>query len=240
MHNEKQNNPGWINKLDESGCLPPEEMIDKNAAWKKLHERLSEKQNKNKKIWYWTAAACLLIAFSLPILIAKKNVKNIINDVSLQNKKTPKAVAHASLTPERTGTKVENALAIEKKEINPFIRKRTNNNLPAYHASAKQIPPETSPENAKANAPQLTLNTSVSADTVSSMIAAVAPVKKKMRVVHINELENAADGMASSATDHQPGNFSLPFGNNIQTSKQSSSVTRDYAGVFKIKISSKN
>src|ERR1019366_8570477 len=71
MLNEKQNNlHHWINKLDEPGYLPAEEMVDKNEAWKKLHQRLSGKPRKNKMIWYWAAAACLIISFSLPMILA--------------------------------------------------------------------------------------------------------------------------------------------------------------------------
>jgi hypothetical protein len=240
MHNERQNNPfNWVTKLDEPGCLPPEEMIDKNAAWKKLHGRLSDKPKKNKMIWYWAAAACLLIAFSLPMILAKKNAKAVVKEVSQKNKKEPQAIAHAYVTPEKSGIRAENNLPVEKKETNPFIRKHIHNNLPAYHALAKQIPPETNLENAKANASQLTIGTAASADTVLSTIAVVVPVKKKMRVVHINELENAEDGIASSISDHQQSTFSMSFGNNTQTTKQTSPA-RDYAGIFKIKISSKN
>src|ERR1022692_1843688 len=159
MLNEKQNNlHHWINKLDEPGCLPAEEMVDKNEAWKKLHQRLSGKPRKNKMIWYWAAAACLIISFSLPMILAKKNVKSIVKDVSQKNKKEPQTIANSSSMPERASTEVENVLTIEKKESNPAIRKRIHNDRHADNTSVKQIIPDAGSENAKATPQQLTIN----------------------------------------------------------------------------------
>jgi hypothetical protein len=237
MHNEKQNDTNWINKLDEPACLPAQEMIDKNAAWERLYERLRKKRWKNKMIWYW-AAACLFIAFSLPIIIVRKNTNSIVKEVSQKNKKEPQPIANSSSMPERAGTEGQNVLMIEKKEGNPVIRKRTISNLHAPNAQVKKISRDANSENAKATRQELIINTVTSVDIPSPMITVLA-VKKKMRVVHINELENAEDGIASSITDRQQSTFSMSFGNNTQTTKQTSPA-RDYAGIFKIKISSKN
>jgi hypothetical protein len=241
MLNENQNNAHpWMHTLDEPENLPVEEMIDKNAAWEKLHQRLIEKPRKNKMIWYWAAAACLLFAFSLPIIIVKRNVNRIVNDVSQKDNKQPQTTLNSSSTRPGTDPKVENVLMIGRKKDNPLIIKRIYNNLHTDNYAVKQILPRATIKNVNATPLELTTNTSTSMDTTASLIAAVAPVKKKMRVVHINELENAANAIPSPESDPQQSAFRLTIGSNNQHIKQPTLETRDYVGVFKIKISSKN
>ncbi len=69
MSNENHNNiEDWRNKLEGLDKLPGETVIDKNASWEKLHERLREKNYNKKIIWYRSAAACLLFALMIPLL----------------------------------------------------------------------------------------------------------------------------------------------------------------------------
>lgn len=239
MRNEKQNNSDWINKLDDPGCLAPEEMIDTNAAWQKLHERLREKPKKNKMMWYWAAAACLVIAFSVPLFILKKNEIRLVKNISPQLKNESLPTTAASPTTEKAGLKIANDLKIENKKSNLVVIKRTHH-LPADAASVKQTFSDAAFESTKPTPQQTTIYTVPQLYNAPPTLAIVLPVKKKMRIVHINDLENASEEqMASSKPDQQQNTFSISFGNNNQPMKQTSPV-RDYAGVFKIKISSKN
>jgi hypothetical protein len=241
MLNEKQNNTHpWIHSLDVPENLPVEEMIDKNAAWKILYQRLIEKPRKNKMIMYWAAAACLLIAFSLPIIIVKRIGNRIVRDVSQKNKNHAQSTLNYSSTRVGTDPTVENVTPIGRKKDSPLIIKRIFNNLHIDNDAVKQILPRAIIKNENVTPQELTANISTFIDTTSSLIAAVVPVKKKLRVVHINEVENDANAIPLSEPDRQQSAFSLTIGSNNQHIKQPTSDTRDYAGVFKIKISSKN
>ncbi|MDQ6902655.1 MAG: hypothetical protein M3139_06545 [Bacteroidota bacterium] len=74
MQSEESNNTfHWKNKLQELENLQTD-AFDKEAAWDKLHARLHNKPAKKKFIWYWAAAAVLLIALTFPWL--KKHNKD--------------------------------------------------------------------------------------------------------------------------------------------------------------------
>lgn len=237
MRNEKQNDTNWISKLDEPGCLPAEEMIDKNAGWKRLHERLRKKPGKNKMIWYW-AAACLFVAFSFSIFISQKNSHALVKNILSQKKKVSPAVTYLPIAVEKKDQKAAADLAVEKKKRNSVISKHSNNIKSDENVSVNQILSHAVIENVTVNEQQSKINRVPSVDTTGSVIAAIAPIKKKMRVVHINELENTAEATASSSAKQQTI-FSITVANNNQIARQTS-IARDYAGIFKIKISSKN
>jgi hypothetical protein len=237
MANEKQDKTNWKNKLDEPVCMPDEVMIDKDAAWEKLHKRLRPKQRKIKVIWYWAAAACLFIAFAFSIFTSMKHERLLVKNITALHKKESIKIEHASSINNETSA-IENTLGVKKKERNAFIAKRFN-----YVRTEKSISviQTLAPvfENTIATKHQATINPVYAVDSISSIAAVISPVKKKIRVVHINELGNHSEGMALAAPNRQQDNLSIAIGSNNQTNKQTS-VARDYAGIFKIKISSKN
>ena len=238
MRNEKQNDTAWISKLDEPDCLPAEEMIDKNAAWKKLHERLRRKPLKDKMIWY-RAAACLFIAFSFSIFIAHKNPHPLVKNILTPQKKATLAVDSSSLIAEKGNGETAAYLSLAKKEKYHVTGKHLNNSPHDENNSTSQVLPDAVVENATAIKQKSTIDRVAAIDTTALITAAITPTKKKMRIVHINELENVPEGMILTTPNQQQNNFGVSIGNNNQTNKQIS-VARDYAGIFKIKISSKN
>lgn len=237
MRNEKQNDTNWISKLDEPGCLSAKEMIDKNAAWERLQERLRKKPGKNKTIWYW-AAACLFIAFSFSIFVSRKNSQPLVKNILPQKKPDSPAVTYSSIAAEKSYSKNADDLAVEKKEMNPAISKHSYNIKPDKNVSVKQILPRAVIENVTVIEQQLAINRFPLIDTSAAVIADVTTTKKRIRVAHINELENTAEAIASSAAGKQ-SIFSITVAGNNQIARQTS-IARDYAGIFKIKISSKN
>ncbi len=238
MYNEKQNKANWIKMLDEPCWLPPGELIDKNDAWGKLHERLSRKPHKNKMIWYWAAAACLLIAFAFYIFTSKMREDLLVKRIPASHKNEPAKIVNASPTTSKVTLAIKNDLAVNKKEHNTFITKPVNYIRPEKGIAANQILIPVV-ENTNATKQQVTIILDQAIDTISPIIAVAAPVKKKMQVVHINELEKAQEGMALTSPNRPQNNFNLAIGNNKQSISQTS-IAGDYAGIFKIKISSKN
>ena len=62
MSEEKHNSSeSWRLALGELSSLPGEDLYDVNKGWRNLGIRLYSKKKKSKKIWYWTAAACISI-----------------------------------------------------------------------------------------------------------------------------------------------------------------------------------
>jgi hypothetical protein len=65
LHENHNDSFHWKNRLDELEHLPTEAAADKTRLWEQLHARLSQKPKKTKAFWYWTAAACVLMAVGI-------------------------------------------------------------------------------------------------------------------------------------------------------------------------------
>jgi hypothetical protein len=236
MHNEKQNNAvSWKDKLEDFSNFQDEEMIDKNAAWQKLHNRLREKPRNNKLIWYWLAAACFLLIFFVPKISSKKNETDLVKHILKQNKKTTQADIHISAATENINKTKVASVQIEMKPVTDFIKKEKSSHI-LKNELVKDIPIAL---DYSKNNNRVIINTPMIADTPLIVIASL-PAKKKLHVLHINEIENPNEGMTSSNTNDQQHNFNLPFAKTNDLNKQQTSSTRDYAGIIKIKISSQN
>ena len=74
----------WKSKLEEIESLPGE-IFNSEAAWVKLHERIGKKRGNKRPVWYWPAAACLLLALIIPwFFLANKNDTAVVNNNSVQ------------------------------------------------------------------------------------------------------------------------------------------------------------
>ena len=78
MLNENPNNLNWKNKLDDVDGLSGEILPDKNAAWEKLHQRLQPKHSRINALWYWAAAACILLTIFISILPPNKKQEQFV------------------------------------------------------------------------------------------------------------------------------------------------------------------
>lgn len=179
MPHEKQiDKEGWIARLQALDAVPGENHPGTNPLWERLHAKLGKKKKQNGAIWYWSAAASVIIVLRVFF------VSDIKED-------------HA-ITVQNTGKKQQPA--IEK--VNDQSAFPAANNT-----SAAVIPPVKTEKNKhkrilspapvkiekEVNAPLLPSMVIIpKPDSVQINIVAttVQPPKKKMRVVHINRLEN--------------------------------------------------
>ncbi len=94
MLNENPNDFHWKNKLDDADALSGETLADKNAAWEKLHSRLRQKPRRIRAVWYWVAAACLLLAVVIPFIAVNKKQDAMLknNAVKTQQERTTPAL----------------------------------------------------------------------------------------------------------------------------------------------------
>ena len=236
MYNKKQNNPHpWKSKLTDPLHFPEADLIDKNAAWLKLQERLDEGLRNNKPFWYWAAAACLLATIALTMLIANRNINRQRNIVSKQKENT--APNRPSIKPATFNqeNKIENIVTFQNK------KRESENKLPIESNKVFRTKQEKIflPDSNFEKTDSLTTNTPIENDlnktTDSPLLTTVLlKGKKKMRVVHINELDEPPQEFAKSSNKKQ----SIWGSSLINNSQTSSNDNNNHSNIFKIRISS--
>ncbi len=62
MSKERHSDPsGWKERIQEPGAVPGWCISDKEAIWDRLHARLGNPARRIRAVWYWVAAALLLL-----------------------------------------------------------------------------------------------------------------------------------------------------------------------------------
>ena len=236
MTSENQNKSNnWKIKLDELSCLPSETYIDKNALWTKLDARLHTKRNKSKPIWYWVAAACILFAIMIPLMLFNKKegqltkveikekpseIKN--SDISIIDKKDSIEKILPSLG-EKKFASVANTTPKSPTKI--ITKKQSNEFRVAITVSTENLIAETK-------------NISLQPINISSGLAASAPAKKELKVVHINELGDPVKEMPDMANRQVLHSFQLKFAGQETYADPAIAVNKTGFTIFKIKPSS--
>ena len=210
MINEKPNNNiNWEKKLDELESLP-DEKFDKDASWEKLHTRLQAKLKNKKIIWYWLAAACLFFGLFISIFLSNKKefflvknnfLKKKINSPSSQktltiNKDTSAVISSLSTTQNKI--LVHSIKDIDK--INTNINHKTIRTEIVQNKNEENITKE------------LNSNAVMPIDTAISIVANL-PEKKKLKVVHINELGDPVSESPNIARYNEQHSFQFRFAN---------------------------
>jgi len=194
MANEKQTDSfTWKSRLADLDSLP-EEPVDKNAAWEKLHSRLHQKPARTKAAWYW-AAACLLLLMVLSFLIVKQS-GNTTGPSIVQQKNAPAAPLHVTKVRQLVKEQpvVISIAPVIKVPLLPVAERPGHNN---HTGKRKLLLQRLSIAGGRQDIKSVQVV--VPADTTVVLVAA-APVKKKLPVVHINELGKQEQENAKFAT----------------------------------------
>jgi hypothetical protein len=228
MSNEKHNDPfGWKSKLEGLTGLAGEDAMDNEASWQKLERRLQDKPRKSKAGWYW-AAACILAALFIPMMMNKKENGVVKSSSKEEIKITPLLVPSTS-----TNEMIQAHAEVEPKLIENPVKK--DKNSIGIKATQKKEEPVVVAERLIEKDPVATV-VPTATDTASTIVAAV-PLKKKLSVVHINELG------PSSVQAFTPVNFAqAPVKiryRNTKPAEQSFATQQTTVG-FKIRLSPKN
>ncbi|MBS1668644.1 MAG: hypothetical protein JST58_14800 [Bacteroidetes bacterium] len=236
MYNKKQNNAHpWKSKLTDPLHFPKANLVDKNAAWLKLQERLGEGHRNNKAFWYWAVAACLLIALSLTMLIPYRSINHQQNIVSKEKEITAPYQPLIQPAPSNQENKIENIVTVQnrKKEFEyrlPIEFKKVFKKNPE-----KIFLPDSSLEKVDPIITNVPINIAPKNGTDSPLLSTVVfKEKKKMRVVHINELDEPPQEFAKSSNKKQ----SIWGSSLINNNQTSSNDNNNYSSIFKIRISS--
>ncbi len=228
MLSKKHNDSSyWKNKLSALDCLPGA-ATEKDVLWDKLHARLQQKPTVNKAVWYWIAAGLLPVIIITLTMV--NNTKNTLVKNAWQKEKstgvTPvflptvskETVAFSVSAPGKEGATV-NSIKSKIKRKQPADTIKINGTVAAVL-----------PVNAET---ETVVNNIQTADTVVN-VATTVVTKKKLPVVHINELETF------------PAQFTAPvnYAQNIKPKKSkvtNLNITARQDGIgFKIKLSSKD
>jgi hypothetical protein len=183
MSNENPGNTsGWRNKVDGLEHLPGS-VFNSDAAWDKLHRRLQGNKSKKKTFLYWSIAACLLLVLMISILNYPKNKPQV------SNKDTVKEQSKKINTP---GVKVKEADKNENKNNSDIVEGKM---IPTLNKPAQRnrriIKIETA---TKVRHNDVSINAQEQEPVVKPLqiinnsTTSVFPQKKKLKVVHINEL----------------------------------------------------
>lgn len=205
MLNENPNNLNWKNKLEDAGGLPEEILADKNATWEKLHNRLVPKPRRKRIVWYWAAAACILITIIIPLLKADKKHDSVVKKAS------PQAIPKKGFVKKVVPLQEEKIMAIAAKEIKKTVTLTQDVHLKSEVLLSKDIlqkPAIVSPKlNTQNNIPPVPLmeQMPVQEMPVANVIALLGNTKK-LKVVHINELGDPIPETHSKQriTDYRP------------------------------------
>jgi len=229
MLNKKHNDPFyWKNKLEALDSLPGEAAIEKNAMWEKLDSRLHKTTPGSKAIWYWIAAGLLpLIIITCAMLNDTENTRikqaaqeneNANTAVSVLTPVSKEAVTISVSAPIENKQPVSSSVPVKEKKILMNTIK-ANENITAVFPKEPVIEP--------------TADNTLKTDTAFA-IATATTVKKKLPVIHINELETFPLQFAA------PVNYaeSVKLRKN-KTNNQNITTTQNRIG-FNIKLSSKN
>ncbi len=211
MLNENPNNDfHWKGKLESLESLPGE-TFNKEGAWNRLHERMQEKNSNKKVIWYWAAAACLVIALFTSWFLSKKNEPALVKNNSVKEKIQP-VISQDILTNMK-----DSIVSISPTPVNRKIDANSMENTSKIIAPVSHKTPTVEnilirKDKEEFITPKIKNNSTVPIDSQMNNIA-VIPEKKKLRVVHINELGDPMEEAPAVAHKTDVHSFQMKFGN---------------------------
>lgn len=230
MTNEKpDNSSGWKDKLDELACIQ-DEAFNKETSWNKLHERLHSRSNKRKAGWYWLAAACLFFALFISLFMLHKKESVLVKNI-LQSKKNDSAlVQHTPVI------KMDKSSAVSYLPIKNYL---TGHSIHQINKTTAGNPPKiTGNEITRNRNEEITREVSNSiitpVDTVISLVANV-PIRKKLKVVHINELGDPVSETPNIARYNEQHSFEFKLMNQEVYTRSSSTLTKSGFKIFATK-----
>ncbi|HEV8506430.1 MAG TPA: hypothetical protein VGQ53_13555 [Chitinophagaceae bacterium] len=207
MSNENPTNaPHWRNKLDELEHLPGS-AFNGDAAWDKLYGRLRGNKKSKKIFWYWGAAACLMFGLMITLLNQPKG--------SSQNENKETAIKQTKKI-DKPDERIDNAMK-NKNENNtePINDKIVTTSGKSVQRNRRIIPTEVTSKvqsnNVVVNGPEQE-PIAIPLQIVRNATTVAVPPKKKLNVVHINELGDPVIESSDVTRIEDIRSFKLKFG----------------------------
>ena len=229
MSNETPNNEtGWRNKLDELKNLPGEMVPDNNALWERLYERITPERKSRKAKWYWLAAAFLSFALLASFYFIGKTSKEIKANVGQPVAQSNPAIATPSAKAQSRKTSAiaaENTVSISNRKLDKKDKKIIQKQTHLLHLTDTV---------SSGNLVQAINNDSVKIVKLSHDLVVNIPAKKKLKVVHVNELGDKVEEFPSIEPNVSLHYFRVKFANQqVYTSPPSSNENTN--GILELK-----
>ena len=203
----KETNTGkpfnWKQSIEQLNQLPGEPAYDKNAGWDKLQQRLYKKKNIKKIIWYRLAAACLLAGFITWAIFFTKQEPGIVVVVN-QHKNKIETVQQPSIIKNENKNIGITALLTKTTATKNVAAKKDNKMIAATAFITDVAKAElTNLNQQELPVTEIKIGQPFTTDTAATSTATVSASKKKLKVVHINELGVPIEKETSVAQNHQ-------------------------------------
>jgi hypothetical protein len=215
MINENYNNESWRSKLEE-----PQSHTDagfnKDAAWKKLHDRLQTK--KKNVLWYWIAAAASLLIILISFLFINKKENVLVKNILPQKNNVIIKSVPAEI-PDQNNLK-NSALVVNTNPIHSSNKKQfkiisNKKRLPSLSVQDKE---ETIAKDEVKN------NSIIPPDTITALAFKPVVIKNKLKIVHLNELGESTTDFGGNEKNKEYASSALKFMNHQEYSLPSSTV----------------
>ncbi len=236
MPGEKQISMNWRNNIDELVSLPGENAPSFNNAWEKLELRLQQGKKQRKVYWYWAAAACIIACF-MAIWLKENNktgkaVEPVVKDFPSIHKKETAPV----ITNETRAIKKENIVTA----LPPFEQKqKTGRKInPVRTTDTTSVVTLIAKNTDSINSTVGITNIVANSQTIKQKLIVFNALKKKLPVVHINDIEKPVATNESVAGNNEHSFKLRLFRRDISTS--SPGEVNDNNGIFRIKIPPQN
>jgi len=185
MQDNTQNN--WKSLLEDPGNFPGETIRDKNEAWESLYQRLHKKPQRKLMAWYWAAASILIVAIGTALVFvnkAKHHPTLVTVPATLKNRLP--AGTGSSLSVETKNT--DKASPQSKQKTHSAVRVEKNN----FTATIQPVKDNLITDSLINHLPQFITASNPVYDSANKTTVAAQP-KKKLRVVHVNEMGQPAE-----------------------------------------------
>jgi hypothetical protein len=215
----------WRSRLSDLDDIPGEMPLDKKMAWDALHSRIQSKQRSGKRAWYYAAAVVFIAISMLSFLFSNKPENAVAKEEARAATKPAVARPEAPLI------------------LNPDSPKATFNPKASRSVSDKFVAVKSLQSTTTETCDSALQNVIATIDTSnkitdSAMLATTRPpAKKKLKVVHINEIAPAPASDPDMAVRRQ--SKVLLFFNNPGASTPVAN-SGDNTGGLKIKFNSVN
>ena len=183
MSYENPNHKSWKAQLDAMSGLDGENQPDKNASWNKLYLRLNKKKESRKPVLYWLVAASILAAMVTLVFFysEKPATKNELSGIPLKTTEKKEMLTEKENEILVDHPPVINDKLVPAKKENLVLTQK--NKIPGTLAPGIRVTDTVS----VLKEPVLNMSPANETKSVDQMVA-ILPEKKKLKVVHINTI----------------------------------------------------
>jgi len=224
--------------LEDVGSLQEETLADKNAVWEKLHSRLGKRPRRVRGLWY-LAAACLLLMVVIPVMMTTKSHNSLVKNNPAQIESKKEIVPE--ILPSKETDLADVAFPIIKKNkitgklIRTSYEKISSNDI---SKKAQTVTPNFNDQKDTQAAPLISMPDAI--DSSFKTTLAVAPVKKKLKVVHINELGDPVEETSNITKSYEYHAFQFKLINKQVDTYSSLPVNNTGFNILKLKNAPSN